>query len=423
MGLKERFTTAPILVLPDVSRQFVAEVDASDLGVGAVLSQRAADNKMHPCAFFPRRLSPAERNYDIGNRELLAVKLALEEWRQWLEGSQEPFLVWTDHKNLEYLRSAKRMNSRQARWALFFGHFRFTLSYRPGSKNTKPNSLSWTFERGTGVSAPSTIISPALVVGAVSWGVEQWVREAQSKEDTPPSCPDGRLFVPEPVRSEVLQWGHNSKLFCHPGVRRTREAVSQRFWWPSLRPLDIPRRPWSHIALDFVTGLPVSQGHTAILTVVDRFSRCCHFVPLPGLPTARETARLVIHHVFRLHGIPGMWSRTVDHSSRHSFGGSSANPLGATASLSSGYHLQTNGQTEWANQELEKLLRCLCSANPSSWASMLDWVEYAHNSLSSASTGVSLFQGACGYQLPLFEVQEEAVESSSVRAFMRHCQR
>ncbi len=106
--LRSRFVSAPILRAPDPTCQFVVEVDASEVGVGAVLSQRAtSDDKVHPCAFFSHRLSPAERNYDIGNRELLAVKLALEEWRHWLEGSGVPFVVWTDHKNLEYIQSAK----------------------------------------------------------------------------------------------------------------------------------------------------------------------------------------------------------------------------------------------------------------------------------------------------------------------------
>ncbi len=79
--LKSRFVSPPILIAPDPSRQFVVEVDASEVGVGAVLSQRSStDDKMHPCAFLSHCLSPTERNYDIGNRELLAVKLALEEW-------------------------------------------------------------------------------------------------------------------------------------------------------------------------------------------------------------------------------------------------------------------------------------------------------------------------------------------------------
>ena len=99
--LKSRFTTAPILTTPDPAAQFVLEVDASDTGMGAILSQRSpTDSKMRPCAFFSCRLSPAERNYGIGDRELLAIKLALEEWRHWLEGVDTPFIVWTDHKNL-----------------------------------------------------------------------------------------------------------------------------------------------------------------------------------------------------------------------------------------------------------------------------------------------------------------------------------
>ena len=80
--------SAPVLAHPDTGRPFVVEVDASDSGIGAVLSQRAAeDEKPHPCAFFSRRLSPAEANYDAGNRELLALHEALVEWRHWLEGA------------------------------------------------------------------------------------------------------------------------------------------------------------------------------------------------------------------------------------------------------------------------------------------------------------------------------------------------
>jgi len=125
--LKTLFTTAPILTVPDPQRQFIVEMDASNEGVGAVLSQRSAqDNKLHPCAFLSRKLTDAERNYDVGNKELLAVKIALEDWRHWLEGAEQPFLVWTDHKNLEFIRKSKRLNPRQARWSLFFSRFNFT---------------------------------------------------------------------------------------------------------------------------------------------------------------------------------------------------------------------------------------------------------------------------------------------------------
>lgn len=118
--LKVLFTTTPVLSHPDPAHQFVVEVDASDTGVGAVLLQQGAtDQKLHLCAFFSRWLSPAEHNYDMGNRELLDLELALQEWRHCLEGSKELFIVWTDHKNVSYMQGTKQLNSWQARWALF----------------------------------------------------------------------------------------------------------------------------------------------------------------------------------------------------------------------------------------------------------------------------------------------------------------
>ncbi|KAI2667395.1 Transposon Tf2-8 polyprotein [Labeo rohita] len=65
--------------------------------------QHGSPPKLFPCAFYSRKLTPAEQNYDVGNRELLAMKSALEEWRHWLEGSKHPFVILTDHKTLEYL--------------------------------------------------------------------------------------------------------------------------------------------------------------------------------------------------------------------------------------------------------------------------------------------------------------------------------
>ncbi|KAL0192629.1 hypothetical protein M9458_010925 [Cirrhinus mrigala] len=110
--LKTIFCTAPLLRHPDPDLPFTVEVDASTTGVGAVLSQVVGESPLlHPCAFFSHKLSPAEQNYDVGNRELLPVKLALEEWHHWLEGATHHFSIITDHKNLQYLREAKRLNA------------------------------------------------------------------------------------------------------------------------------------------------------------------------------------------------------------------------------------------------------------------------------------------------------------------------
>ncbi|KAK7918601.1 hypothetical protein WMY93_009885 [Mugilogobius chulae] len=448
--LKNLFTTAPVLKNPDPTRQFVVEVDASEAGVGAVLSQRFdPDGRLHPCAFFSRRLSAAERNYDVGNRELLAVKMALEEWRHWLEGTEQPFLVWTDHKNLAYIQSAKRLNSRQARWALFFSRFNFTLTYRPGSRNVKPDALSRQFSVEEPTSEPDPILSPTCVVAAVSWQIQNIIEDAQKTQPDPGNGPPGKLFVPDCARSKVLQWVHASRFACHPGVNRTLSLLKHHFWWPSmdkdtrsyvfacqvcarsktrhcppsglLQPLQVPSRPWSHIALDFVTGLPSSQGNTTILTIVDRFSKAAHFIALPKLPTAKETADLLVSHVFRLHGIPLdiVSDRGPQFTSQvwRTF----CQSLGASVSLSSGFHPQTNGQTERTNQDLESALRCITTHNSSAWSTYLPWVEYAHNSLVSSSTGMSPFEASIGYQPPLFPEQEQELAVPSVQHHLQRC--
>jgi len=91
------------------------------------------------------------------------------EWRHWLEGTQQPFLVWSDHKNLTYLGTAKRLNSGQARWSLFFSRFDFIITFRPGSHNTKADALSHLFPERTSSVSEDTILPPTRVIGMVTW--------------------------------------------------------------------------------------------------------------------------------------------------------------------------------------------------------------------------------------------------------------
>uniref|UniRef100_A0A674P2A1 Integrase catalytic domain-containing protein n=1 Tax=Takifugu rubripes TaxID=31033 RepID=A0A674P2A1_TAKRU len=153
----------------------------------------------------------------------------------------------------------------------------------------------------------------------------------------------------------------------------TRSKPSHRPPAGLLQPLPIPPRPWSHIALDFITGLPPSEGSDTVLTVVNRFSKAVHFVPLPKLPTTLETANLLVQHVFHLHGIPQDIVSDRGPQFTSQVWKAFCRALGTTSRTTSGYHPQSSGQTERANQSLESSLRCVASRLPSSWASHLPW--------------------------------------------------
>ncbi|KAK1784659.1 hypothetical protein P4O66_003342 [Electrophorus voltai] len=148
-----------------------------------------------------------------------------------------------------------------------------------------------------------------------------------------------------------------------------------------LLPLPMPFRPWPHLLVDFITDLPVSEGNTAILSLVDQFSKIVHFVPLAALPTMLETADILFLQVFRHFGLPEdivsdrgpqftlrLWKELLG-------------KLNITVSLTSGYHPQANRQVERVNQELVKFLYLYCQHHPESWNAYLPWAEYVQNSL------------------------------------------
>ena len=140
-SLKTAFLSAPILRHFDPQLPIIIETDASDYSYGAVLSQRDADS-VRPVAFYSKKMSPAELNYPIYDKELLAIVSCFKEWRVYLEGSLHQIEVLTDHKNLEYFLSSKILNRRQSRWAEFISGFDFKICYVVGKSNTKADMLS-----------------------------------------------------------------------------------------------------------------------------------------------------------------------------------------------------------------------------------------------------------------------------------------
>src|ERR1700742_4361887 len=119
------------------------ETDASDYAVAAILSQEdPVLKRIHPVAYFSRSMSPAELNYELYDKELLAIHAAFKEWRSYLEGAANTVKVVTDHKNLEYFSTTKLLTHRQARWSEFLSAFNYTVFYRPGRLGGKPDVLT-----------------------------------------------------------------------------------------------------------------------------------------------------------------------------------------------------------------------------------------------------------------------------------------
>ncbi|KAL0180400.1 hypothetical protein M9458_025842, partial [Cirrhinus mrigala] len=312
-------------------------------------------------------------------------------------------------------------------WALFFTQFEFKVTYRPGSKNIKADALSHQFESSQTSYSGEQIIPSTLILGPVQWDIMTEITEYQNTDPPPPECPPDRTYVPQALRNRVMQLVHNSPSTGHPGITATAHLISNRFWWPTLQrdtiefvhncstcnitksshqrpaglllPLPIPQRPWSHIAIDFVTDLPSSRNFTNIFTA-------CRLIPLTKLPTAFETAEILMEQ-YRIGG----------HNSHHVSGLLSAN---ISVSISVSPQATTQNPTARSNTStMNSLASSYCHANQSDWSRYILWAEYAQNSLSKPATGLTPFQCVLGFQPPLFPWTGEPSQLPAVNDWLQ----
>src|ERR1700730_10527803 len=141
-SLKSAFSSAPILSHFIPGAPLIVETDALDYAVAAILSTVAADGEVHPIAFHSHTLGISELNYDTHDKELLAIFEAFTAWRHYLEGSETPVDVVTDHKNLEYFSTVRLLTRHQARWSEFLSQINFVIQFCPGWLRMKPNALT-----------------------------------------------------------------------------------------------------------------------------------------------------------------------------------------------------------------------------------------------------------------------------------------
>lgn len=140
--VKRLLTTKPVHAQPDTTRSFVIETDASEYAIGCVLSQaNITTGKLHPVAYDGRKLTPAEINYPVHEKELLAVKYALQTWRIYIDNGTRT-TIFTDHESLKYMHTMQKPTKRLARWIEEFGEYDLDLRYRPGTQQVVPDAIS-----------------------------------------------------------------------------------------------------------------------------------------------------------------------------------------------------------------------------------------------------------------------------------------
>src|SRR3979490_597235 len=268
--LKCLITSTPILVLPDQTKHFHLETNASAYATGAVLSQLCDDEKWRPIGFVSKSLSDTGCNYAIHDKEFILVIRGLEEWHHILEGTKYKIEILNDHQNLTYFCSAQNLNRCQACWSLYLSCFDFELIHRPGCHSAKPDALSRRVDhkRAEEDNQNQMLIQPDMfrvdatgaqlingeadkcldrgrdytdqdekVVKALKeLGTSGNLRGEEWAEENGLILHRGKVYVPldSKLRYDIVKAHHDASFTGHPGRWKTRELVSRSYWWPGM---------------------------------------------------------------------------------------------------------------------------------------------------------------------------------------------
>ncbi|XP_024156291.1 uncharacterized protein LOC112164308 [Rosa chinensis] len=432
--LKQALISTPVLATPDFSKEFVIECDASDLGIGAVLSQDG-----HPIAYMSKALAQRHLALSVYDKEMLAVVAAVQHWRPYILGHH--FKILTDHRTIEHFLNQKITTPAQQKWLLKLLGYDYSIQYKAGKNNAAPDALS----RGASLALLSGMSKP----------IHDYVAEIQKSCEADPEVQNivlalqqdptskknfslnhsqlfykTRMFVPstDGWRSKIIAEFHEGLLGGHAGRSRTHKRILRSFAWPGihqdikrfvsacevcqrnhyeaikppglLQPLSIPDKAWSSISMDFIDALPKSEGKTAIWVVVDKLTKYAHFIPLSHPYTAASLAKVFVQEVFKLHGMPDNIISDRDPIFLSTFWESFFKLQGTKLSKSSAYHPQSDGQTENLNRTLEQYLRCVTGEKPNQWVQALPWAEWWYNTSHHSAIEMTPFEALYGYPPP-----------------------
>lgn len=430
-NIKSALIDAPILTYPDYTNLFKIHTDASNIGIGALLSQEH-DGVDMPIAYFSRKLSTPEINYTVTEKEALGIVAAVKHFSRYVFGYK--FLILTDHAPLRYIFQYKATVPRITRWALLLAEFDYEIVFKPGKEHIIPDMLSRavcsvdvcrndTFD-------PASIFAPEKVrkEQEKNEGLRTIIEGLESNDATNPdldkfalqnNClylfqPNDknendivqmRLIVPPTMIKEALYLSHNTTLGGHFGVKKSLHRSRKMFYWPNqctdiqkhiahctecqrrnfqgvtraqIRQLPVVSYPLQRVGIDLIGKIsPSHSGNNYILTIVCHFSRFVQAYPLSNKKT-ETIARAFMDYVCR-YGCPEHIVSDRGTEFNSALFKEVLCKLKSKLHLTTAFHPQSNGLTEAFNKLLKNTLHAMVQADMMSWDEQLPCAVLALN--------------------------------------------
>jgi hypothetical protein len=332
------------------------------------------------------------------------------------------------------------------------------VEYKKGKENIAADALS---RRDTHLMA-TTVITPAWTDSVEKSYIhdthcQELLQKLSVNPNSQPSVTlhggilryKGRIYIGKDttLQQQLLHSFHSSSIGGHSGMVASYQRLKRIFYWPGmkkdtekfisecpvcqraksqncqypglLKPLDRPDMAWQHITMDFIEGLPKSNGKKVILVVVDRMTKMAHFISLAHPYTTTTLAQAFMDNIFKLHGPPTSIVTDRDTIFTSHLWQKVFKTMNVKLNLTTAYHPQSDGQSERVNQCLENYLRCMVFQKPKKWAAWLPLAEWWYNTSYHTALKVSPFQALYGYAPPMIsEISIPGPEDMEARDFL-----
>lgn len=432
--LKNALVQEPILVHPDFEQPFFVHCDASSYGVGACLMQKDSNGQDRAICFFSKKLTGSQKNYSITELECLAVVLAVEKFRPYIELHE--FTVITDHSALKWLMGQKDLSGRLARWSLRLQRYNFSIEHRKGVQNVVPDCLS----RESDISEINNTMK-LVDLNSEHFDSDEYKSLRETVQQNQSRLPDvkvgekyvykrvmhrlgqddeefdvWRLWIPSALTHDLVFQAHCSSDGLHNGIAKTIHKLRQLYFWPRLgsqvksfvencekckstknsniilrHPMGqvfVTQRPFQQIFVDYLGPYPrTAAGFTYIFVILDHLTKYPIFIPLRNA-TTQLTIEALEKQVFCMFNVPeNLFSDRGSQFMSSDF--QKFLKLYGVKHLPTPTHSPQSNASERLNQSIIQGIRLQIDSNHKQWDKGLTNIAFALRSSIHSSIGVS----------------------------------